>query len=112
MVSPQPSVTQSEAERERDVRSFLRVVDDFGSSAERFFERIYEGLRRKQTQQAQRPEPGDPVAALQRANRELTSRFKEAQTVAARLQAVFGRIDEGVIMQDTDGRLVLMNNAA
>ncbi|HVO42618.1 MAG TPA: histidine kinase dimerization/phospho-acceptor domain-containing protein, partial [Aggregatilineales bacterium] len=96
--------------RERDVRFFLRVVDDFGSSTESFFGRIYNGLRRKQVRRSDGRT--EQIAALQRANRELTAQVREAQTVSARLRSVFARIDEGVIMQDTDGRMVLMNDAA
>jgi signal transduction histidine kinase len=97
--------------RERDVRSLLRVVDEFGSATENFFERLYRGLNRKQSRTGSSPDP-DQITALRAANRELVARAKNAQTVAARLQAVFAAIDEGVVMQDTEGRLVLMNDAA
>ncbi len=97
--------------RERDVRGLLRVIDEFGSATERFFERLYRGLSRKQQRAGGSQEP-DQMAALRQANRELAARVRDAQTVAARLQAVFASIDEGVIMQDTEGRIVLMNNAA
>jgi two-component system phosphate regulon sensor histidine kinase PhoR len=97
--------------RERDVRGLLRVMDEFGTASERFFERLYRGLLRKRMYSGGAPDP-DQMAALRQANRELTARIKDVQTVAARLQAVFAAIDEGVIMQDTEGRLVLMNKAA
>jgi two-component system phosphate regulon sensor histidine kinase PhoR len=98
--------------RERDVRGLLRVVDEFGSATERFFERLYRGLNRKQrTAGGASPDP-DQMAALRQANRELTARVRDVQTVATRLQAVFASIDEGVVMQDTQGRIVLMNKAA
>src|SRR3954470_4813027 len=91
--------------REHDVRGLLNVIDEFGSSTERFFERLYRGLSRKQSR------PGGPsdseIAALRQANRELAARVKDAQSVAARLQAVFDSINEGVIMQDAEGRIVL-----
>ncbi|MEP7286468.1 MAG: ATP-binding protein [Chloroflexota bacterium] len=96
--------------RERDVRGLLRVIDEFGSAAERLFDRLYRGLNRKQ-RRAERPDP-DQITALRQANRELAARVKDAQTVAARLQSVFASIGEGVIMQDTEGRIVLMNEAA
>jgi two-component system phosphate regulon sensor histidine kinase PhoR len=95
--------------REHDVRGLLNVIDEFGSSTERFFERLYRGLSRKQSRPGGSP---DEVAALRQANRELSARVKDAQMVAARLQSVFANISEGVIMQDAEGRIVLMNNAA
>jgi len=97
--------------RERDVRSLLRTVDEFGSATESFFGRLYRGLNRKQNRTNGRPDP-DQITALRAANRELVARAKNAQTVTARLQAVFATIGEGVVMQDTEGRLVLMNDAA
>jgi signal transduction histidine kinase len=96
--------------RERDVRFFLGIVNDFGSSTESFFGRIYHGLRRKQVRKSDGRT--EQILALQRANRELTAQVREARTVSARLQAIFARIDEGVVMQDTDGRIVHMNESA
>src|SRR5258706_2143248 len=96
--------------RENDIRGLVHVIDEFGSSTERFFERLYRGLSRKQSRPGD-PEP-DQMAALRQANRELSARVKDAQTLAARLQAVFASIDEGVIMQDAEGRIVLMNESA
>src|SRR5512140_3852563 len=111
MAEPDPLSAHSLDARERDVRGLLRVIDEFGSATERFFGRLYQGLRRKQARASGPPEP-DQMAALRQANRELAARAREAETISARLQAVFASIAEGVIMQDTEGRLVLMNQAA
>src|SRR5258708_23734777 len=97
--------------REQDVGSLLQVMDEFGWAAEGFFDRLYRGLNRKQNR-AQHPPDPDQLAALRQANRELSARVRSAQTVAARLQAVFASIGEGVVMQDTEGRIVLMNEPA
>ncbi len=99
------------AAREQDVRSFLRLIDEFGAVTERFFERLYRGLYRKQVNASGGREP-DQLSALRAANRELTVRVRAAQTVSARLQAVFASISEGVVMQDPEGRIVLMNDPA
>ncbi|HLY25133.1 MAG TPA: ATP-binding protein [Aggregatilineales bacterium] len=98
--------------REQDVRSFLRLMDEFGAATERFFERLYRGLYRKQLNTGASGRDPDQLSALRAANRELTARMREAQTVAARLEAVFAVISEGVVMQDTEGRIVLMNEPA
>ncbi len=110
MYEDSPFLYDNADAREREVWGLLRVVDEFGSAAERFFERLYRGLSRKQHRTS--GQDPDQLAALRQANRELAARVKDAQTVAARLQAVFANIDEGVIMQDTEGRIVLMNDAA
>src|SRR5258708_9785669 len=109
-VQPLSQTVNGEA-RERDVRGLLLVVSEFGSAAEKFFDRLYHALNRKQTQQNKRPDY-DQLAQLRQANRELSVRIRLAETIALRLQAVFASIGEGVIMQDTEGRLVLMNDAA
>lgn len=95
--------------REDAVWSLLRFVDDFGRASEGFFKRLYQGLRRKPPQRL--PEP-DQESALRQANRELSARLREVQTLAARMEAIFARLEEGVIMQSTEGRVVLINNAA
>src|SRR5437667_3647124 len=111
MLEDSTSLYDNADAREREVWGLLRVVDEFGTTVERFFERLYRGLSRKQQRTAGGPD-NDQMAALRQANRELAARVKDAQTVAARLQSVFANIDEGVIMQDTEGRIVLMNEAA
>src|SRR5262245_31151020 len=102
---------REEQTRERTVQGFLRVIEDFGSAAERFFGRLYRGFSRKQTLPGQPPER-DQQAALRQINRELSGRIRDAETSATRLQAVFASITEGVIMQDSEGRIVIMNEAA
>lgn len=107
-------LSPSDANREHAVLGLLRLVDDFGSAAERFFGRVYRGLSRKKQRTGDlspAPEP-DQLTALRQANRELTARVRDAQNIAARLQAVFASINEGVVVQDTEGRIVLINDAA
>ncbi len=106
---------ESNAEaRQEAVWGLLRFVNELGSATERFFERIYRGLSRKRPGSAANlpPPDSDQVVELRRANRDLSNRVKEARTVAARMEAVFARIDEGVIMQTPEGRIVLANEAA
>jgi two-component system phosphate regulon sensor histidine kinase PhoR len=112
MVHNSPAYDPSGDAHEREVRGLLRVVDEFGSAAERFFDRLYRGLTRKQSQAAGGRPDRDQLSALRQANRELTARVRKAETVSARLQSVFASIGEGVIMQDIEGRVVLMNEAA
>jgi signal transduction histidine kinase len=110
-------------EREQAVSGLLRLVNEFGSTTERFFGRIYRGLDRKNGEprpgvEAMLPttlpsavNPGD-VTALHRLHSQINERMQEAQSLVLRLQAVFASISEGVIVQDHDGRIMLMNDAA
>ncbi len=108
-----PTYERNDA-RERAVRGFLAMVEEFGFAAERFFDRIYRGLNRKRARTGvpgSLPDP-DQMSALRQANRELTQRVRDAENISTRLQAVLASISEGVIVQDTEGRIVLMNEAA
>lgn len=115
MLAKQPyGLGKNDETQDRAARGVLYFVDEFGSVTQSFFERLYRGLSRKRASErgtAPLPDP-DGLSALRQANRELTVRVREAETSAARLQAVFARIDEGVIMQSPEGRIVLMNDAA
>ncbi len=105
---PTPDLPAAHA-REETVWTLLRFVDDFGRTSEGFFKRLYQGLRRKPAQRA--PDPNSE-SALRQANRELAARLREAQTLAARMEAIFARLEEGVILQSAEGRVLLINPAA
>ena len=96
--------------RAEEVSGFLRLVEVLGNAAQMLFGRVYQGLGAKQA--GKPPEKNDPSAVLRAANRELQARVRATETIAARLKAVFASIGEGVIMQDNEGRIVLVNNAA
>lgn len=93
----------------------LSLVSDFGSASERFFDRLYRGLRRKEADQPTDPNPppdSDQFASLLKANRELQGQVRDGRQVSARLRAALALISEGVILQDQEGRIVLINDAA
>jgi len=54
----------------------------------------------------------DPTAVLRAANRELSARVKSSELLNVRLKAVFASLGEGVVMQNAQGRVVLVNRAA
>ncbi|GEM_PF-264632 len=89
------------------VANMLESVDALGSNTGRLFGRLYGGLRRKSR--------GQDTVVPQETQLQV-SRLKglaENQAVdIARLTGVLAVISEGVVMQDTEGRIVLMNQAA
>lgn len=106
-------------EREQVVSGLLRLVNEFGSTTERFFGRIYRGLDRKTGDGKTSPEDRilnalstDDYTTLHHLNRQISQRMREAEALTLRLQAVFATISEGVIVQDNEGRLVMINDAA
>jgi two-component system phosphate regulon sensor histidine kinase PhoR len=88
------------------VANMLQSVDELGENTGRLFGRLYGGLRRKQ----QSREATQPRTQLQ--IDQLTQLTTNQATDIARLTGVLAVISEGVIMQDNDGRIVLMNQAA
>lgn len=88
------------------VTNMVQSVDALGENTNRLFGRLYGGLRRKRREEE----------ALRR--QQLVEIKRLNQTVAAqstdihRLTGVLAVISEGVVMQDTEGRIVLMNQAA
>ena len=78
--------------------SVIHRVNRLGAASEQLFSRLYKGMGRR----ARALPSGD---AYQRA---LNNRDVELE----RLHAVLATIDEGVIMQDNEGRVVLVNAAA
>lgn len=86
----------------RELGGAIEGVDQLGEASERFFSRVYRSFARR------KPAPPAPAATSGALDRLLAEREAEV----SRLSAVLATIDEGVIMQDTEGRLVLMNEAA
>jgi signal transduction histidine kinase len=88
------------------VANMLQSVDALGENTGRLFGRLYGGLRRKQRiREATQPRTQFQIDQLKQLTQTQT-------TDIARLTGVLAVIGEGVIMQDTEGRIVLMNQAA
>jgi len=84
----------------------VQSVDALGTNTGRLFERLYGTLRRKKRERD---------AALQHSLLRINQLEKlsaEQATSIAQLTGVLAMISEGVIMQDNEGRVVLMNKAA
>ncbi|WP_119067157.1 sensor histidine kinase [Aggregatilinea lenta] len=92
--SPDPTPSPS-----GPVVDMVQSVDALGSNAGRLFGRLYQGLRRK------KQEPPAQNLQQQQAN--------DAQILnITRLTGILAVISEGVIMQDNDGKMVMINQAA
>lgn len=103
--TPPPS---SAGENTQQFRGFLRVVNELGTATDTLFKRIYGSLSRRRKTLVD-------TEALRRAQshaRALQRRTRIQSQELARLTSVVGMIQEGVIMQDNQGRIVLMNEAA
>ena len=115
MANPQPPVRPySSNDADVNARSALGLVGVLGNAAQMAFGRLYHSVGGKPAPStvATTGTSSDPAAVLRAANRELVARLKAGEMLNARLKAVFTSLNEGVIMQDAQGRIVLINNAA
>ncbi len=92
----------------QQLRGLLRVVNDLGTATDNLFKRIYGSLSRRQKTLVD-------TETLRRAHthaRALQRRVRTQSLEIARLTGILARIEEGVVMQDPQGRIILMNEAA
>jgi signal transduction histidine kinase len=92
----------------QEIGSSLNRVNSLGTATERLFSRLYNGLRRRSGRQVQ----------IERArlegerNRQLQRAVRRRDLEIERLNSILATIDEGIIMQDMEGRIILVNAAA
>jgi len=86
-----------------EVGSMIKRVHQLGEATETVFDRLYRSLYRRL-----RPEN----AELSDSNADLQRRLRERELEIARLQRILASVHDGIIVQDVEGRIVLMNQAA
>lgn len=92
----------------QEVGGVLGRVNRLGSATEQLFSRLYKGIRRKSQLQAEIQR----AQILAEQNRQLQRLLKKRDIEVERLNSILASIDEGVIMQDNEGRIVVVNQAA
>ncbi|MBK8023363.1 MAG: PAS domain-containing protein [Chloroflexi bacterium] len=75
-------------------------VNRLGSASERLFSRLYRGVNKQL------------LTDLQAENESIRAALQHRDTELKQLNSILATLDQGVIMQDTEGRLVLVNEAA
>ncbi|MHB8626932.1 MAG: sensor histidine kinase [Aggregatilineales bacterium] len=106
---PSTPVRPSQPGPDSDARNAVGLVAVLGNAAQMVFGRLYQ---RNLNAKPASPTASDPAAVLRAANRELSARVKTSELLNARLRAVFASLSEGVVMQNSQGRVVLINHAA
>lgn len=104
--TPQPQALPENPSQQ--LGGLLRVVNELGTATDSLFKRIYGSLSRRRKTLVD-------TEALHRAqvhSRALQRRARAQSIDLARITATLAIIDEGVVMQDPQGRIVLMNEAA
>lgn len=90
------------SDKQQQARGMFGFIKTLGTATEHFFRRLYE---REQ-------EAAGDAAAAEQLQQKLQAQVQSRETEIAHLTAVLESISEGVIMQDVDGRILLMNDAA
>lgn len=92
-----------------EVSGVLSRVNRLGTATETLFSRLYRTLNRRALL---REELETRARTAERRARQLQQTARRRETEIARLNGILATIDEGIIMQDTEGRIVLVNQAA
>jgi len=87
------------SDQQQEARGIFGFIRTLGTFTERLFRRSYQ-----EQEQAALPPDISPT--------ELAARLRRRETQIEHLTAVLENLGEGVIMQDADGRIILMNKAA
>lgn len=90
-----------------EISGVIHRVNRLGTASEKLFSRLYKGIGRKN-----RMREAEVTRKLSEQYRLLQQKLTQRETEIARLNSILSSIDEGVIMQDSEGRLVLVNEAA
>ena len=92
----------------QELSGVIRRVDHLGNATSQLFSRLYQGLRRG----AESPEDNGSTASALPPSDEQKSEIKRRDTDIERLNAIIHALDEGIIVQDTEGRVLIENAAA
>jgi two-component system phosphate regulon sensor histidine kinase PhoR len=91
-----------------ELQGALTRVNRLGTATESLFSRLYTSINRRSKLQGEI----EKQRTLQRRNQQLSQIAQKRDEEIQRLNGILASIDEGVIMQDVEGRIVLINAAA
>lgn len=101
-----------------DVSDALNRVNSLGTATERIFSRLYRGLTRRSKAPEVPQAPSSSaiqvaeLAQTREQNRYLKLMLEQRAEELTRLNGILASLDEGIIMQNMEGRIVLINEAA
>ncbi|MGJ3238405.1 MAG: sensor histidine kinase [Anaerolineae bacterium] len=101
-------MTQPQPAQQDDAGDVLQRIHMLGSVTEDLFNRLYSGINRRR----QLTDALEQLENMDVRNRQLREALKDKTIENQRLTSILASISEGIILQDTDGRIVLMNSAA
>lgn len=112
-------MSQTPPEQQSEVNGIFKHIHKFGSATESIFRRVYKGLNYRQDMERElkRRQLMLDMKMVQTENlrgehKHLKTKFQERGTEIERLYGLLGSLDEGIIMQDVNGNVTMMNKAA
>ncbi len=102
----------------QEVSSVLGRVNQLGATTERLFSRLYAGLNRRSEMEHMEERNTELKTRLeqtrrvQERNKQLQINLAERIGEIEKLHGILSTIDEGIIMQDLEGRVAFINRAA
>jgi len=99
-----PPPPQADAQ---ELNGILGRINNLGAATETLFSRLYQGLGRRSRQTN-----ADNMKKMGDQNRQLQRAVHKRDIEIERLSSILAALDEGIIMQDNEGRIVLVNQAA
>ncbi len=87
------------------IGSVINRVDRLGTASERLFSRLYQGLGRRKQIEEEIKKRDDFIRQQQRM---IAKRDEDIEKIST----VLGAINEGVVVQDIEGRVIMVNRAA
>ncbi len=112
-------MTEQPPANPEEIGGAITRVNRLGAATEQLFSRIYRGLMRRsqvyreleERQQALEQKLAK-AKQLHKQNKQLRRLLEKREEEATRLHSILASIDEGIIMQNNEGRIILINEAA
>lgn len=112
-------MSENPSESSSEVKGIFKHIHHFGSATESVFRRIYSGLNRRselerelKRQQLMMDMRIVQTENLRGDNAMLKKKLSDKASEIERLYSIMGSIDEGIIMQEVDGNVTMINEAA
>lgn len=102
----------------KEISGMLKLVHQLGTTTESFFNRLYGGLYQRSLEADKRELEEQQqllsltVEQIREENAKLQQLIHLRNREIRRFQSVLANIQEGIVMQDLDGRILMMNEAA
>jgi signal transduction histidine kinase len=106
----------------QEIGGIVSRVSQLGAATERLFSRVYTGLSRRSQKQQERAEWEQQRAELEarieiarhieESNENLRQTLHKRRVELEQLHGILAKLEEGIILQDIEGRIVFMNTAA